>query len=695
MTKAETEFTNKLNEILEENFQNESFGVSELAKEMGMSRSNLHRKIQSVYKISTSQFIRQQRLKKGMELLRETSLSVSEVSYKVGFGSPSYFIKSFHNFYGYSPGEVGIRENIEDESQIIKTKKKVTVLISSVFFLGLIVVVLFFVIKPFSVNKSSAKYTIAILPFEDNSLEGETPIINGIRDVLHSTLDKIEHFDIVNILNSNNYYNTTKSTSEIGKELRATHILTGSGNTHNGKWSLRLFLIETKTSKTIWNDIFTEDVTDNIFSVQSSIGEKITAQLNAELTPKVKQEMTSRISTDSLAFQYYLWGLSAFSQYIFESNLNWDKLHLAKSYFEKALQRDSTIAGAYLNLASIYINNYAVGTASRLDLKRQDLYLDSGFRMANLAIKYNYKEKEHMPYVLRANYYFQKGMFEKREEEILKINEFGVIESTREFWENRHMHELYNAIEAYYTLFEMGVLTEHSINELNQFTICLHQTGHYEVCKKYIGKIFELNNNHVHRLLKLTECNRYAGNFEEALKEKIELYNKDTTNGWGIWNVLIDCIYLNEFQNANIYLDKFVRLYPDSKKWLPDIFLGFLFFINGDNEFAEFHLGGAEKRYLDEIELKRPNARFYLSHFWLASIYSLKGEKEKALKYLKEIKNREFIYRDMLMNLEHLPLFDNIRSEPEFQEILADAQTKYQKEHERVGELLREFGEID
>ena len=47
------------------------------------------------------------------------------------------------------------------------------------------------------------------------------------------------------------------------------------------------------------------------------------------------------------------------------------------------------------------------------------------------------------------------------------------------------------------------------------------------------------------------------------------------------------------------------------------------------------------------------------------------------------------------MPLQQLPLFDNIRNEPEFQKIVADAEAKYQKEHERVGKLLKDLGEIE
>lgn len=78
--------TRQLNEIIDSNIQNERFGVSELAYELNMSRSNLHRKIKSVTGESVSQYLRKVRLSKAMELLKEQDYTVSEVAFAVEFG---------------------------------------------------------------------------------------------------------------------------------------------------------------------------------------------------------------------------------------------------------------------------------------------------------------------------------------------------------------------------------------------------------------------------------------------------------------------------------------------------------------------------------------------------------------------------------------------------------------------------------
>lgn len=115
------DFLDKITGIVEENISNEQFGVSELAEATNMSRSNLLRKVKKLTELSVSQFIREVRLRKAMEILREGNLTVSEISWQVGFSSTSYFIKCFREHYGYPPGEIRemgdpeIKTEISDE----------------------------------------------------------------------------------------------------------------------------------------------------------------------------------------------------------------------------------------------------------------------------------------------------------------------------------------------------------------------------------------------------------------------------------------------------------------------------------------------------------------------------------------------------------------------------------------------------
>ena len=116
-------FSQLLNEIINSNIQNELFGVSELAYELNMSRSNLHRRIKSATGDSVSQYLRKIRLNKALELLNEQSHTISEVAFSVGFGSVNYFSKCFKDHYGYPPSEVDNYQEDDEDPRAFQGKQ--------------------------------------------------------------------------------------------------------------------------------------------------------------------------------------------------------------------------------------------------------------------------------------------------------------------------------------------------------------------------------------------------------------------------------------------------------------------------------------------------------------------------------------------------------------------------------------------
>ena len=96
-------FIGDLNKVVEENLGNESFGVEDLAKAMGMSRSQIHRKLKALTDQSATTFIRHYRLHRASELLRQDAGNISEIAFQVGFNSQTYFSSSFQEVFNCSP----------------------------------------------------------------------------------------------------------------------------------------------------------------------------------------------------------------------------------------------------------------------------------------------------------------------------------------------------------------------------------------------------------------------------------------------------------------------------------------------------------------------------------------------------------------------------------------------------------------
>lgn len=101
---VELQFILKLKEIVLTHLNSSEFGVPELAEKAKMSQMQIYRKLKALTDKTPSQFIRSIRLARGMELLKEGKLNVSEVAYEVGFSDPNYFSRTFHTEFGNPPG---------------------------------------------------------------------------------------------------------------------------------------------------------------------------------------------------------------------------------------------------------------------------------------------------------------------------------------------------------------------------------------------------------------------------------------------------------------------------------------------------------------------------------------------------------------------------------------------------------------
>jgi DNA-binding response OmpR family regulator len=105
VTSLDNEFLQKALDVAEKNLSNTEFNSEDFAKEMFMSRSQLHRKLVTVTEHGPGEFIRTFRLKKAAELILEKRLSITQIAFEVGFSSPSHFTKAFRQTFNCLPTE--------------------------------------------------------------------------------------------------------------------------------------------------------------------------------------------------------------------------------------------------------------------------------------------------------------------------------------------------------------------------------------------------------------------------------------------------------------------------------------------------------------------------------------------------------------------------------------------------------------
>ncbi len=105
VTSTDDAFLQRAKAIVERQMEDEKFCVEELATELFMSRSQVHRKLTALTNLSAGDFIRYLRLHRAMDLLRGGAGTISEIAYRVGFTDPSHFARSFRRQFGAPPGE--------------------------------------------------------------------------------------------------------------------------------------------------------------------------------------------------------------------------------------------------------------------------------------------------------------------------------------------------------------------------------------------------------------------------------------------------------------------------------------------------------------------------------------------------------------------------------------------------------------
>ena len=394
----DNEFIQKLKDIIDVNLENEKFGVIELASEIGLSRSQLHRRLKDINKKSTSQFIREYRLEKAMEMLKRNQGTASEIAYRVGFTSPTYFNTSFHNFYGYPPGEVKFQRAITPPKKTFS--KKIIAIIPVIFLIGLIV--FNETRNKESVDIAKLEKTIAVLPFVNNSTNEENMYFcNGIMAGIRDHLAKIPEFYVVSRLSVEPYRNTSYPLKVIAKELDVNFILEGNVQRIGNRAIISAELINVKDNKVLWSERYDKNVSE-VFAVQANVIESISKNLKTIISPNLKTGLAAIPTSDTLAYDHYLKG----EEYRFKANRSiqkrevWlDLLNKAKLSYELAVERDSTFVQSYLGLSYIiYAKKNFYGF---LD----DTHSDQDFMMLidktlqldpNLASAYS----------LKANYYY-------------------------------------------------------------------------------------------------------------------------------------------------------------------------------------------------------------------------------------------------------------------------------------------------
>lgn len=663
------------------NLANEQFGVSELADVMNMSRSNLLRKIKKQTKLSASQFIRQVRLKEAMELLKEGNSTVSEISYQVGFGSTSYFIKCFRELHGYPPGEVG-KGRVDVETEEIQTnflKRYQWPLIAGIS-LAVFISSFLLLSKKEEIKELKIEKSIAVLPFKNESSDSTNLyFVNGLMESTLNNLQKIEDLRVISRTSVEKYRKTDKGIPEIAEELSVNYLVEGSGQRVGNQVLLNIQLIEASTDTPIWVEQYNQEVED-IFGLQKDVAKKIADAIAAVVTPAELEQIEKKPTENVLAYDYYL---QALDPYYSRSK---EGLEKAIQLFEKAIEQDSEFAQAYANIAISY---YLLEISQ---IEKQ--YTEKINSFADKALLYDSKSAESL--VAKAFYYIHTKEYHLALPHLEKAleynpNSFLAVQILADFY-----FRLIPNTNKYLEYALKGVQLNVAADSITQSYVdlglsnALIENGFVEEAIAYINKSLHHNaKNHPAPHLKTLILFAKHNDIEHTTTLLEQEWQKDTTRLDILLEVANFHYYQEDYDSSFFYFEKFIKakekygldIRPDE-----DLKIGIVYEKMGlEKEAAVFF-----SSYIDFCE---KDQSIYKS-FSMASRHVQEGENDQAIEQLKVFATQDNYKYWILVFMEIDPILKPLENHPEFDEVMQNIKDRFWKNHSSLRTSLEKNGLI-
>jgi TolB-like protein/AraC-like DNA-binding protein/Tfp pilus assembly protein PilF len=697
-TSFQGEFIEQAETIILENISNEQFGVSELAVLMNMSRSNLLRKIKKDTQLSASQFIRQVRLLKSMQLLEQTELTISEISYEVGFGNNSYFIKCFREYKGYSPGEYrkrAIDKVLPDkpdtpEKEIVEAKegvqksffKQYRLQISIATLLIVAVGLLLFLNRNAS-NSEIAQVeitkSIAVLPFKNMSSDSTNLyFVNGLMESTLNNLQKIEDLSVISRTSVEKYRNTDKTIAEMAEELNVNYLVEGSGQRVGDQVLLNIQLIEASNDRPIWVGQYKHKVLD-IFSLQNEVAKKIADAIEATVTPAELEQIDKKPTQNLLAYDYYL---QALEHYYLKTK---EGLEEAIPLFEKAIEQDPGFALSYskIAIAYYYLDLYQV----------EKQYTDIINNNADKALLYDSKSSESL--IAKALYYMHNKEFRLALPHLEKALEYNPNSSSVvQMLSNLYAHSIPNTAKYLeYALkgIQLDIAANDSIGKsfiYLSLSNALIQNGFTDEAMKYIDLSLNYNpeNEYAPYLKAFIQYARH-GNLQQT-KKLLEQELKKDTNRLDIMQEVAKFNYFQEkYDSAFFYYEKYVNLKNENGLDIyphEDLKIGIVFEKMGFDEQADNFYRAYSQYCENDQSIYQPASMGFK--------YLHEEEFDLAIEQFKIFATKNNYQYWILLFLERDPLIEPLKNHPEFHETMQKIEDRFWENQAQLKKSLEEKG---
>jgi serine/threonine-protein kinase len=191
--------------------------------------------------------------------------------------------------------------------------------------------------------------SIAVLPFTNMSNDPENEYFSdGITDDIINQLSKVGDLKVTSRTSVMRYKSAEKDLRQIGGELGVANVLEGSVRRSGQRVRVVSQLIDVQTDAHLWAETYDRDLTD-IFEIQSDVAQQIAGALEATLSPRVKESICRKPTTNLEAYNLYLQGVYHWNQFKAES------AERALQFFRDALERDPNFAAGHAGMGNAYL----------------------------------------------------------------------------------------------------------------------------------------------------------------------------------------------------------------------------------------------------------------------------------------------------------------------------------------------------
>lgn len=560
---------------------------------------------------------------------------------------------------------------------------KIASIISFAVIVGLIVLN----VVPRSSNKKILDKSIAVLPFiNDSPVSENAHIIKGYMTAVHNNLCQIKDLRVLTLQSTEQYRNDTKSTPDIARELGVGYLLTASGQILNNRIRLTVRLADAE-DEIIWSNPYDRQIksVEDHFELQSNIAQLVAGKLQSAITPEEKQRIEKISTSNATAYEFYQKGMDDLNKGDVY-NPDPDALNDAEKLFWHALEYDSTMAEAYAGLANVnFARNYF-----RTDGSSED-YLDTALILADKAISLDPQLSD--AYTIKGFCYAQRYQQEKAIQafdKALELNPndwFAYQGKAYSFHTDDLVKIIDNLQQAISRCYGPSLYTMISLLG-NTF----YAAGYKELGDSCLLEVYTLNEDSVLYLSSLCQREVWYGTHKKGLKYAEHAYELDSLDETSLMNLGSIYSYTGQFEKSIHYWEKYMDLLESTGR---NIFLqmhriGYAYWENGNHEKGDYYMEQQVDVCENSIKLGNFYAGSRFAYYTLAGINAFRGETDRALVYLRIFNERERIPLYSISLIKSDPLFDSIRDQPEFQQIVHDLESKYQAEHERVGHWLEE-----